>query len=261
MKDLGLHAVLAIASLLGAGAFAAAASAPAATPSEDKAPGDLRASTGWDISLDVDGKVTRIEPDGRIVAAVSDPLREAIRTWHFVPGMIAGKPAPTDTWLIVDVTLLPKGDDKYSIRIDDARTGAHIATTVPPHLSFSTIIHQKHGTAVVKVDYDAEGRVTNTTPYEGGPHVSPDFMRGVQQALRKWTFRPEVVGGRGLAGSSIVPVCLTVTEGPRPPKTQPVGECDDWKAPGSHDTEVHSGDSFALEPAAKLQSDVIGHTL
>lgn len=260
MKNPSLHAVLAIASLLGSGTFAAADSVPAGTPPEIKAPDDLRASTGWDISLDVDGKVTRIEPDGRIVAAVADPLREAIRKWHFAPGTIAGKPAPTDTWLIVDVTLLPKGDDKYSIRIDDARTGAHIVKTVPPHLSFRAITHQKHGTAVVKVDYDAEGRVTNTTPYEGGPQVSPDFMHGVQQALLKWTFRPEVVGGHGVAGSSIVPICLTVTEGPRPPKTPPKGDCDDWKGPGPHDT-VHSGDSFALEPAAKLQSDVIGRTL
>jgi hypothetical protein len=76
------------------------------------------------------------------------------------------------------------------------------------------------------------------------------------KAARSWTFQPEIVGGRALAGTSVVPICyaLNVLD-----TNRKEGKCD-WKAPG-HDRALENGEALALDPAAKLLTDVAGRTL
>jgi hypothetical protein len=83
----------------------------------------VQSESTWAISLDAGGHIVRLEDRGQRFPALHEPLEHAIRTWAFEPGRLNGQPAPTETSLTVLVSLEPLLDDKYAIRIVDARTG------------------------------------------------------------------------------------------------------------------------------------------
>lgn len=231
---------------------------PAARKTTDANP---QYRTRWLVSLDAAGHVAKIEAgDKTLIDAVRMPLGEAIRRWQFVPGMLDGKPAPTDTTLTVDISLVPHGEDKYAVRVDDARTGGDVpvqgirkAPKYPP----AAIQHHRQGMVVLKVDYDASGHVVAANMHENAPAVAPELAKSAQQAVKAWIFAPEVVGGHPLAGSAIVPICFEIfPSGTLRPRHM---NCA-WTPPGSQST-LHDADVLAIEPAAKLQTHVVGHTL
>jgi len=233
---------------------------PRELPLEATADGSVRLHASWTLGIDASGHVSKLEPSGSpLVDNVRAPVESAIRRWQFIPGTIAGQPAATDTTLAIDLTLVPMDADKLAVRIDDARTGVDIPRRgmhAFPKYPFEAIRHRKEAMVVLKVDYDAEGRVLAANLQDGAPEVDASFARSAQQAVKRWTFAPEIVGGRALAGSAIVPICFEMYLD-HDPKTN--RSCQ-WKPPAGHQG-VGEGGIVAIEPAARLQSEVIGRTL
>jgi len=241
--------------LLASAALVIAFAASAVVNAEEPNP---RFTLRWTVSLDAAGHVTKMASADRVAQAVHDPLDIAIRRWQFVPGSVAGHPAATDTMLTVDVTLIPTATDRFSVRIDDARTGggAQRQDTKPPKYPMDAIRHRRQGMVVLKVDYDAAGHVVSVVPHEGAPAVAADLKRSAMIAVKRWNFSPEVVGGHALAGSAIVPICFEIFEsGTRPPYSG----CG-WTPPGSN-MMLRDSDVLAIEPAARLLTEVAGRTL
>ena len=55
-------------------------------------------------SLDADGKINSMEPvDPRYLPEVRKQIEPIVRAWHFTPGKLDGRPAPTETTLGVSV--------------------------------------------------------------------------------------------------------------------------------------------------------------
>ncbi|GAA0722598.1 energy transducer TonB [Dokdonella soli] len=214
----------------------------------------------WHVSLDAGGKVASLMDKGELAPAVREPLERAIRGWSFEPGRIDGKPVSTETTLTLDVTFLRATDGNYTVRIDDARTGGIInaATSkkAPPRFPRDAARLGLVARVVVKANYDADGKVVAVEPQpDQGINSSKSLQAATVAAVRKWTVDPERVGGHGVAASVMVPICYTVTDGRAPPDF----DCA-WTPPGSR-SKIDNGGAFALAPAAKLQTDVIGRTL
>jgi TonB family protein len=216
--------------------------------------------THWAVSLDADGRVAKLETNDKALPdAIRTPLDGAIRKWQFVPGTINGQPVPTQTMLTLDVTLVPVGEDKYALRVDDARTGGDISAKNMhqiPKYPREAIRHHRQGFVVLKVDYDAKGHVLATSLHAGAPAVDDDFRIAAERAVKSWSFTPEVVGGRALAGSAIVPMCFNLIEMGGGVKTL---DCQ-WIPPGARGG-LRDGEVLAIEPAARLKTDIVGHTL
>jgi TonB family protein len=233
---------------------------PLDLPAERK-DGTLRLHPRWSLTLDASGRVSALEiqPDGPI-DAVRVPLENAIRSWRFTPGSIGGQPAETRTTLALDVSLVDRGDDTFGVRIDDARTGAdltlrgfhHVVPKYPP----AAIRKHGEGIVVLRIDYDAEGHVVATRLHDGAPDVDAPFVRSAEDAARRWTFSPEVVGGRGVPGSTIVPICYADYSRHRP--TENSG-CT-WTPPAGHGG-LGDGAIVGIDSVVRLETDVVGRTL
>jgi len=244
------HLLFCLASVAAFGAAHAATSADAPIP----------VALGWRVSLDAQGHVTQLQPipDERIdrVPVIRKKLEEAIHTWNFMPGIVNGHPQPTDTALFVRAELALTNDRTTRIRIIDADVGGSIAKSAAPRYPGKAIRHHETGEVVLKVSYDAEGKPTDIEPVPDSPAKSKALIEASVTAVRSWTFQPEVVGGHALAGTSVVPICYTLNA--RHPSRQE-DKCD-WKAHGS-DRALDNGEALALNPAAKLLTEVAGRTL
>lgn len=248
-KDLAMHRFLVVA------ATAAAFAIPATALAKDAS---LHLTHKWNVSLDASGKVTSLADHGTLVSAVREPLERAIRGWSFQPGKIDGKPAPTDTALTLDVTFLPTADGKYSVRIDDARTGGTIeAAKRMPIFPRDALRPGLIARVVVKADYDADGRIVAVEAQpDQGIHALRSLQAATVDAVRHWKVTPERVGGHGVASTVMVPVCYSVAIG----NSRPPDFACTWTPPGSK-SKIDDGGAFALAPTAKLATDVIGRAL
>lgn len=245
-----------VATAIGLGLFAAALAFADAAPARP-----LHLSNAWQVSLDANGKVVALQDSGKLDAGVRDPLEHAIRSWTFEPGRINGQPAPTETTLTLNVTFVPKGQDDYSVRIDDARTGGSIDISTSkkfmPRFPRDAARPGLVARVVVKADYDANGNITEVeTQPDQGVNVSKSLRASALAVVPKWRVEPERVGGHALAGSVMVPICYKVVKDPRQSDKL---DCA-WRPPGSR-SKIDNGSAYALAPAAKLKSDVIGHAL
>jgi hypothetical protein len=234
---------------------------PMNLPMEKSAQGEPRIHPRWALTIDASGRVTALESIGDPpVPAVRAPLENAIRGWHFQPGTIDGRPAETKTTFSLDLSLVEHGSDKFALRVDDARTGADLTFEgfhhSTPKYPYDAMSHHRNGIVVLRIDYDAHGRVVATRRQDGAPEVDASFVRSAQEAARRWTFSTEIVGGHGLAGSTIVPICFADYRRHTP---QEAPACA-WTPPEGHGS-LGDGAIVAIDPAARLETAVVGHTL
>jgi len=232
-----------------------AASVQAEDAPKKAAADSLQLSSTWAVSLDASGHVVKAESIDDVITAVRDPLAREIQRWQFVPGKIDGQGAPTDTTLTLALTLAGDGFDKYRIRIDDAKTGGRADKMTAPRLPGEAIRKGLQGIVVVRVAYDANGKVLSAAPQEGAPDVAPMLSKSAIESVKHWTFKPETVGGHAIAGTAVLPLCFTVSKSAvTPPKVA----CE-WRPPNASPNAW--GGLTSMEPAARLATDVVGRTL
>lgn len=218
---------------------------------EAKEPTSIVVDVSWDISLDTSGNITKLATKDERVPKLHARLEKAIRSWHFSPGKVNGHPAATDSYLQTALEFTPVAEG-YEMRLLGAATGGYYDKMTAPHYPDDAAKEGRQGEVVLLVHYDGSGAVTDVAPYEHGPKADARLTRAAIVSVKKWTFAMEVVGGYPMAGVALVPLCFQLSGRTPPP-------CN-WKNPTTGES-LSAGQAFALNPAAKLESDVIGHEL
>jgi len=252
-----LHALVANSILALALALACAAHA------SGKASEPIKLTFAWKLSLDADGRVAQLTAIANKrtdrVPQVRERLEQTIRSWAFVSGTVDGRPAPTDTHLSVSISLLPNDENSYRITFDDVRTGGSILHAAPPHYPASAVRDRKTGMVVLRVEYDANGKTSSAVLDPSSPPSDRALVEASIDVVKKsWTFQPELVGGHGVPGTQVLPICYSIFDMPVRSR-DPAPGCQ-WNPPGNH-VAIGQGDSLAVNPVAHLLSDVAGHAL
>lgn len=226
------------------------------TPAQDP----IKLQLSWRVSVDAQGHVLSLTPQGKSTAdrvpAIRERIEEAVRKWGLIPGEINGKPAPSQTGLHVTILVTPQGENSIRLVVKDATTGASIAHMRPPRYP-ADAVHSRHsGLVLVKLSYDENGDVTQVEPAANTPEVDPSLTKASLAAARTWKFEPESVDGHARAGAAITPVCFNLVD---QMGRKMKNNCD-WK-PSPDKEPIEEGESFALNPVTRLASDVIGSTL
>ena len=216
------------------------------------------------IHVDINWRVT-IDPLGHVTAMTAAPkqdvdripqirtrLEQEVRTWQFLPGMINGKPVETRTGLRLSATLIAASDNAIRIQLDHADVGGTLLKAIAPRYPAKAIRMHRQGEVVLRITYDANGNVISTSVYPGAPKADASLIEASEKVARESKFDPETVGGHGVAGEMVTPFCYTLGRSQS-------DQCD-WKRPGSDET-LRDGETLALNPAAKLLTDVAGRTL
>jgi hypothetical protein len=182
--------------------------------------GDPGSRTAWfraRIVLDAAGQLGSLEwvgtrPEERLVTA---PLEAMVRKWEFEPGMLDGVPAVTETGLLLQVTLSKNAAGGIALQIGEARTGAFGLQKTPPAYPSDQLRRGTQAHLLLLAGFDVEGNITSATVtgYEGSSlarNTRLDFEAAAVKASRAWTYRTELVAGKGVATTMEVPIsfCL-----------------------------------------------------
>lgn len=215
-------------------------------------------SVSWRTEIDAEGRVAQLTalPNARVekIPGIRAQLEAAVRTWRFVPATLNGHPAPTETTLAVRFTFEQDGAS-YRVVVDDAHTGGRIGKGVPPHYPRSAVMANKTGLVLLRVDYDADGKVVSSKLDADSPKVDDRLVAAALENMGRWTFEPERVDGHGVPGTQIIPVCFRLS----PLGGAPPPDCE-WTPPGSR-LAIGEGDSLAVNPVAHLATDAAAHAL
>ncbi len=233
----------------------------AATPAQPEKAKELSTTMNWKLSLDANGRVVSLDAKGESINALREKLENEIRKWEFEPGQVDGKPAATETDLVVQVELAESTDgSEYAVRIKSARTGGSVAdASVAPRFpvaQLSGIMSRRDlffAQVVVEVRYDAAGKAIAIAPASSSPVQDGPLLESVRKALNQWTYQPELIAGIGVPGALLVPVCFTVSSNV-PKAHRPDNRCR-WTQPGSQDS-VAAGESLALNSRVSLKTDL-----
>jgi hypothetical protein len=211
----------------------------------------------WRVTIGTEGHVIAMEPHVRKPSkAVRDAMEPDIRQWKFRPGMIDGKPVETTTLLVVTFSLvLDATGENYGLRYDEAHTGGSIASmSATPHFPSSEARRLlKTGGAelvAVIVTYNARGKATEVVVADDSPITEGVLAKAAIQEVRTWKYEPERIGGLGVAGRVLIPLCYAADR-----RTRCV-----WNRSAGM-PEVKQGQSLALDSQVHLESHVVGRVL
>jgi TonB family protein len=202
----------------------------------------------WTLSLAADGKIESMKPvDRENLPEVRKQIEPIVRTWHFTPGKINGQPAPTKTTLNVAVRFDADAANPQSYRahIASASTGPKYRHLVAPHYPTAAMRSHDEGEVMLRVTFDADGHVISAknVPQMSADHISPLLVDAAIDGVKKWTFRTETVGGRGVASEALVPVCFMMS---------PTSECH-WRSQPDK-KPIRSGEAIALSSVVGLDT-------
>ena len=210
----------------------------------DEPEGPIDVTLTWRASVAADGQLTALTPSDDASPELYKRFEADVRKWHYTPGKVNGVPTATDTTLTVHVRLVPVAGG-FRPEVLDAVSGVGYGKMTTPKYPKGAAMSRRGGGVLLRVTFDGEGKVRNAETIDGGfPKPGSDIEQAAVAAMKRWTFRPESIGGRGYGGVAIVPLCFSVKPGPETP-------CR-FIDPVSNQA-IRDGGLFAVDPLVHLE--------
>lgn len=173
--------------------------------------------TTWHVSLDAAGHVKGLAAAGKVAPLLEAPLQQQIRQWQFIPGTRDGVAMATETTLRVGLAFTRGSHDEIQVSITHAVTGGNAdpGREGVPQYPRQSLQRSEQGLAAVKVSYDADGHIVDARLHEDAPQIPRALAASAISAVKRWQVTPERVGGVGIPGELIVPLCFSVSSASR----------------------------------------------
>lgn len=224
----------------------------AAAPCLAASPRSQVVEATWQVSLDADGRVTQVAARSTEMPKLYAYLEDPIRSWRFSPGQVDGRPVATQTYLHLVLEIATVGQNA-EVRVRQAFTGGDYGQVTRVVYPEQKGLRVREGAVKLRVRYDESGAVVGLELHDKDRSLDDRFVQLASSSVKKWTFLPEVVDGHALAGDVLVPVCFQPSAAREPESCQ-------VKIPAAGES-ASAAEAFALNPAAKLETDVIGRAL
>lgn len=226
---------------------------------------DFDVSATVDVSADGNahvveiGKVSKLSSVPALVPVadqVAQKLRDRIASWQFVPATRDGVAVPSRTHVYVFMRAGDDGRGGLAVTILSASPGAVIRKRPMGELVGALVDFGPDSYVLAEIHYAADGDVIDVEVREqrtlsGGRFVptSADsrLRKGIRNALRRWTFDPEIVDGTPIEGHGLLPMFYCNSPA-----------CDEARA----GMDAPHGEAFAsADSAVKLRTAVAGTAL
>lgn len=142
------------------------------------------------ISVDRNGKVREVWPEGCDNSGLEDPLRDQVRKWQFKPATENGAPVQIESLVTFEFQTSIESSKTKPV-LSDAEARRLAKHVVEP--AFAAKDAPAKQTIVVRVSVNERGEVIGTI----NPHDAPGVLfLAISNALRQWTFQPYLQEGQ-----------------------------------------------------------------
>jgi TonB family protein len=211
------------------------------------------------VAIDATGHVQDLqwEEQSKGHALIAERLAPIVRGWEFVPATVDGRPESTQTGLLIHVLADELADGSVTLRLADVQTGPAALTLAPPAYPVAAARRRISAMVAVTVEVSADGSpVVRGMTYENSAGNDSDyrevFLASATEAVKHWTFRPEVVAGHAVPGSTIrIPIDYCI---------EPSKWCERMRARTAErklPAGLHMGDSSAVALKTDIHAQVI----
>lgn len=189
----------------------------------------LPAPAEYEVVTDHDGKVRTwvqfkfcLDPDGRIACLepLPDQNRQTVNAvmqripgWRFTPAKRDGIPAHAESTLYVSLEGEPDASGGYAMRITHAYTGPRALQQPVPKYPQRELTRQRAGSVLLLVEVQADGSVAKVEADEAMSDTG--FVQSSVQAVRRWKFEPERIGGQAVSTRTAIPIIFHIQGKPR----------------------------------------------
>jgi hypothetical protein len=162
------------------------------------------------ITIDAEGRVTDLAWDARtkLHTLIAERVTPRVKTWEFIPAAVDGRPAVTQTGLLIHLRAEDRADGSATLRLVDTKTGPMGVRTQPPAYPIEAMRANVSAKVVVEVSVAANGKAVlhgmQVSP--SGKSYRKQFLAASEEALKAWSFYPEVVGGQSVPTIVTIPV-------------------------------------------------------
>jgi Gram-negative bacterial TonB protein C-terminal len=164
------------------------------------------------LDIDETGRVLSLQWEHRSKAhrLVAEQLAPMISNWEFEPAKADGRAAAAQTGLLIKVLVDERDDGSVALRLADVITGMTVTTRRAPEYPGAAARHGVSAVVTAVVDVAGDGKpVIRDLVYEsddGKDEYREMFLASATQAIPRWTYRPEIVAGRGVQATVRIPI-------------------------------------------------------
>ena len=212
------------------------------------------------VDIDANGHVQDLqwEEQSKVHALIAERLAPIVRGWEFEPATVDGRPERTQTGLLVHILAHELADGSVTLRLADVQTGPVALTLAPPAYPMDAARRGISATVAVTVEVNADGSpVIRDMTYENSADNRSNYYRKVflasaTEAVKHWKFRPEIVAGHAVPGSTIrIPIDYCI---------EPSKWCEGMRARTAErklPAGLHMGDSSAVVLKTEIREQII----
>ena len=209
------------------------------------------------VVIDGIGHVQDLQWDeqSKVHALIAERLAPVVRSWEFEPATVDGQPASTQTGLLIHILADELADGSLAMRLADAKTGPIALSLALPTYPADAVRRGVEATVTVTVEVKADGLpVIRDAAYENSDRDYSEYYRkafvaSATEAVKHWKFRPELVAGQAVPGSSVtIPIdyCLGKS----------LSNCDGKRKTAGADRNLPAGLYLGDASAVALKTDI-----
>lgn len=175
--------------------------------------GKVRTSVQFRLCLNADGRIACLEPLPDQNRQTVNAVLQRVPAWRFGPASLNGAPAAAESTLTVFLEGEPGEGGGYEMRITRAATGTRAIKRPAPKYPQRELKRQRAGSVLLRVEVQGDGTVAKVEADE--EYSDAGFVAASVQAVRRWTFEPERIGGQPVPARVLIPVSFHVSGQPR----------------------------------------------
>lgn len=168
-----------------------------------------------DTEVDATGQVTRADVVADIDPAFESTVVALMKAWKFKPAQKSGQAVAARTAMWIKVVADIGDDQRASVTARYLSHGNLIDNRQPPRYPSSVMRLGGEAEVVLEVSVDASGAVTAIEPFVikvtgGDKRIGQQFYTAAHDAVRRWSFRPELVDAQPVTSRVLTPISFTL---------------------------------------------------
>lgn len=160
------------------------------------------------VEIGAAGEIVSVVPEERLGSSIGSAVEKSVRMLSFAPAAVGGKPVAGVTYVRMKGCAAPLGQDQYRLAFEYEWHGPGQPRIVQPAYPRDALMRGISGNFDVQITVQPDGtaRLDQVTVTQGGMRAEKAFADSIGAWVGALRYEPEVVAGKPVSTSLVVPL-------------------------------------------------------